>query len=300
MKISKEVLQNMYVYKGMTVVEIANKLKVGKTTILYYMDKHNLPRRSLSSALKGKSKSIEHRRKLSQARQGAKNPNFGKKGSHGYRCWYTCPNGETVSMRSRWEVWYAEHLRENNILFEYEPQTFILEDGRAFTPDFFLPARCEFVEVKGWLTPEHKDRIQRFRTEYPDKKLVIADRDYLESLGIDLRKKWIKDKPKFCCNFCGVDYHRSYPTQIYCSTTCRNRAVCAGIRVDVQKQKIKRKYNGNQSGEHNNSAKLDVDKVKLILKMKSEGKKIKDIIELTGATYGNIYNITHGLSWRHL
>lgn len=290
----------MYVCQGMTVAEIAKELGVGRTTVLNYMNKHGLPRRTLSDALKGKPKSVEHRRKLSESRKGNKNPNFGKKRSHGYRCWYTCPDGKTVSMRSKWEVWYAEYLREQNIVFQYEPQTFILGDGRAYTPDFFLPGSNEFIEVKGWLTPENKNRIEVFKNEYPNNKLILADRAYLESLGIDLRKNWVKTKPKFLCNFCDAEYHRSYPQQVYCSVICRNRAIRSGVGTDHLEQKTKRKYKGKQSGEDNNSSKLNREKVGLILKMKAEGRKVKDIIKATGATYGNIYNITHGLSWKHL
>lgn len=300
MKPKRDIIYEMYVVKGMTVAEIANSLSIGKTTVLYYMDKYDIPRRSLSDALKGKTKSVEHRKKLSEAKQGSKNANFGKKRKHGYRCWYTCPNGKIVSMRSKWEVWYAEYLREHGVDFQYECFTFVLENGRAYTPDFFLPYSDEFIEVKGWLTPEHRDRIDNFRKLYPEKKLIIVNREYLENLGIDLRRKWINNKPKFNCGLCNNSYHRSYPQQIYCSVLCRNRAIHAGIKIDLSKPKIRRRYNGTQSGELNNSAKLDVGKVKLILKLKSEGKKIKDIIEVTGASYGNIYNITHGLSWKHV
>ena len=300
MKISEDVLQKMYINKNMTVAEVAKELKISYSVTLYHMRKYNIARRSISDALKGKPKSIAHRKKLSEAQKGNKNPNFGKGRKCGHRCWYSCPDGKVVSMRSHWEVWYAEYLRENNIYFKYECLTFILKDGRAYTPDFFLPNTNEFVEVKGWLTPEHKDRIECFRNDYPNNKLIIANKDYLNNLGIDLRRNWIKSKPKFKCNFCATEYHRCYPQQIYCSITCRNKANNAGIKTNSSSPKIKRKYNGIQSGENNNSVKLNTAIVGLILKLKAENKKIKDIVKITGSSYGNIYNITHGLSWKHL
>lgn len=64
MIINKDVLHDMYVIKGMTVAAIADELSMGKTTVLYHMDKHKIPRRDLSNALKRKPNSNQKVAKL--------------------------------------------------------------------------------------------------------------------------------------------------------------------------------------------------------------------------------------------
>lgn len=289
----------MYVHKKMSRKQIAQALGCGATTILKHMKLFSIPRRTTSECLKGVLKSESHRRKISESKTGNKHPNFGKKAKHhGKRCWYTCPDGNNVSMRSQWEVWYAEYLRENGITFQYEPQTFILSSGKAYTPDFYLPEKNEYVEVKGWLTVENRERLETFKREYFP--VTLANHQYLKMLGIDLRRKWISTRPKFKCEQCEEVFFRIDRKQRFCSIVCRNRFLAAQeSQISLPKEnRIKRRYNGNQNGEFNNSRKLNVEQVINIRKMHADGKKIKQIIEETGSTYGNIFNIVHRRSWK--
>lgn len=296
--LSAELLIDLYIVQKMSIPQIANKLSVGRTSVLNYLKKYNIPRRKLSESLTGKSKSAEHRSKLSESRKGDKNPNFGKKiSSTGKRCWYTCPDGRTVSMRSQWEVWYAEYLRENNIPFEYEQHTFNLEDGSAYTPDFYLVNSDEYIEVKGWLTLEHQNRVALFRKTYPDKTLILADKNYLQNLGIDLRRKWLFSKPQFPCDKCGKSYHRSYPSQRFCSVLCRNGHNRWEADSSSQ-EKQKRRYRGSQSGELNNSSKIKKEQVLEVRRLHSLGATNADIARQLGITPGNISNIVRGRSWK--
>jgi hypothetical protein len=311
MNITKNQLYELYIVQKLTRIQVAEKLGVGATTVLYYMKKFDIPRRTVSESLIGKPKTPEHRRKLSESTSGAKNHNFGKKSklaganhphfggkskSHGKRCWYTLPDGKVVSMRSQWEVWYAEYLRAKGIEFLYEPHTFTLQDGSAYTPDFFLVNENKYIEVKGWLTDKHKCKIETFNKEHPDKTLILADKQYLQALGIDLRKKWISTKPLFPCELCHKEYHRSYPQQRFCSVNCRNKAVATGLNVADPKV-AKRIYKGSQKGQKNNGRKLTEQQVTTIRQMRSQGRKYKEIADKTGASIGNIGNIVNGRSW---
>lgn len=240
--ISKDKLAKLHVEEGLTYKEVADKLG----TTIYWVRKsikeHKIqPRKSgqrigkthseetkkkISAIHKGKTLSKETRAKISKAMSGENHPNFGKKRKHhGKRCWYKCPNGNTVSMRSTWEAAYAEHLDQLGTRWEYEPKTFVLADGRAYTPDFHLTDENLWVEVKGWLRPEHKTRMERWKKDNPDERLLLADKTYLQSLGIDLKKKWITSKPKFECLECGKLFYRKEPQQKLCSVVCRNRFV---------------------------------------------------------------------------
>ena len=119
--------------------EIAIICKCHRNTIFNYLHKYDIPTRSVS-----------------ESKTGSNHPNFGKKRKcNGKRCWYILPDGRTVSMRSQWEVWYAEYLREKKIQFKYEEFTFNLSNGSAYTPDFLLIDSNQYIEVKGFFRPEH-------------------------------------------------------------------------------------------------------------------------------------------------
>lgn len=51
-------------------------------------------------------------------------------------CWYTRQSGTRVHLRSMWEHDFAERLDQMRVSWEYEPERFILSNGRAYTPDF--------------------------------------------------------------------------------------------------------------------------------------------------------------------
>jgi transposase len=295
--VTKDLLVDLYFGQQMSRKQIAQKIGCGSTTVLQWMKKFDIPRRTNGEALKGKPKTETHKAKLSESKKGNRNPNFGKRGkSHGKRCWYTCPDGKSVSMRSQWEVWYAEFLRENNMPFQYEPETFILSDGRAYTPDFYLISEGIYVEVKGWLTADHKERMKMFGEEQSC-SLVLADKEYLTKLGIDLRQKWISTQPVSCCEQCSISYFKKSPKQVYCSAVCRNVAIRSNP-AKPKEERRKRNYKGNQNGESNNGSILKVEQVIDIRKRFSEGKNLSQIAKETGATVGNISNIVHRKSWK--
>lgn len=86
--------------------------------------------------------------------------------------------------RSRLEARWAVVFNAAKIKYQYEPEGFILSDGTKYLPDFYLPEiarrigkECEennkglFVEVKGDLTKEDRNKIELF--EQPI--LVVGD-----------------------------------------------------------------------------------------------------------------------------
>ena len=75
------------------------------------------------------------------------------------------------------------------ILWEYEPRTFVLERDRAgnpvqaFTPDFYLPAYDEFIEITTLnqkLVTKKNRKVRRLRERYPEIRCkLFYQRDYL-------------------------------------------------------------------------------------------------------------------------
>jgi transposase-like protein len=242
---NKSILEKQYLEQKLTLVEIAEIYGVSASVIRYWIVKFNIParqaghqpgkplsenqRKSLEpvwESLKGREVSQETRKKLSLAMSGKNHPNYGKRNKHKGRYWVTCPDGSLACMRSNWEVSYSEWLTANNhIDWQYEPKTFVLSNGRAYTPDFWVSYLDAFVEVKGWLREDGKAKLGLFKKEYPEIKLVFADRKYLASIGCDLFAKHELNKPKTICAYCGCEFEKKYPKQITCSTMCRNQYI---------------------------------------------------------------------------
>ena len=80
--------------------------------------------------------------------------------------WYFIKNGKIVKCRSGFEVLYANYLLKNNINFEYEPKCFKLDNGKRYTPDFYLIDEDKYIEIKGSFKvnkSHQKENIELFK-----------------------------------------------------------------------------------------------------------------------------------------
>ena len=77
-------------------------------------------------------------------------------------------------MKSPSEVQYAKLLDEKGIEWLYEPVVFIFPgDKKSWTPDFYLPEKKVFVEIKGWLLPWVKVKIEKVIRHFASTKFVM-------------------------------------------------------------------------------------------------------------------------------
>ena len=101
---------------------------------------------------------------------GKENANYGHlpsiNASHGKRCYYLSPLQGQVCFRSSYELAYAKYLDSISELWMYEMETFDL-GSTTYTPDFFLPRREKFIEIKGYMLPKAQEKINQFREQYP-------------------------------------------------------------------------------------------------------------------------------------
>jgi predicted nuclease of restriction endonuclease-like RecB superfamily len=51
-------------------------------------------------------------------------------------------------------------LKKNNINFAYEPHSFYL-DGKYYTPDFYIPDKELYIELKGFWRNVSKTKIKK-------------------------------------------------------------------------------------------------------------------------------------------
>lgn len=96
----------------------------------------------------------------------------------------SCFQGK-ICLRSSYEFAYAKYLDSKNIKWYYEFQTFDV-GSTTYTPDFFIPEKNLWIEIKGWMRPNHLEKIKKFKEKYPEKKFIILFKEDLENLGINL------------------------------------------------------------------------------------------------------------------
>jgi len=85
-------------------------------------------------------------------------------------------SGRLVSLDSSWELIMANNLDNNDITWS-RPSSFLLSNGRKYTPDFYLPDYNLYLDPKayrkGYLI--QIDKIKQFEQEYEVRCLVISD-----------------------------------------------------------------------------------------------------------------------------
>jgi len=76
-----------------------------------------------------------------------------------------------IYFRSAWEANIARYFNYVGIKWEYETKTFIFHKIKkgcvSYTVDFYLPKEDRYVEVKGWMDPKSKTKLNRFKKYYP-------------------------------------------------------------------------------------------------------------------------------------
>lgn len=95
--------------------------------------------------------------------------------------------GRIFVMRSSWEIKFAKHLDQQLIDWEYEPFPILLDSGKVYLPDFFVKKTKTIYEVKGMVTTDVLLELDQVRSL--GYKVVLCDRQYLISIGINLTKK---------------------------------------------------------------------------------------------------------------
>ena len=79
-----------------------------------------------------------------------------------------------VSVRSSWENNVLCWMKHKRMKWEYEPEIFYFESikrgTRGYTPDIRLKQGRDYkwVEVKGYLRPQDRTKIKRFKKYYPE------------------------------------------------------------------------------------------------------------------------------------
>jgi len=109
-------------------------------------------------------------------RRGKQSGAYGMTQRHG-KIGYREDLGETY--RSTWEANFARILRFKNIDYKYEVKRFEFKnEQKSYLPDFYLPIYNQYIEVKGFMSDEAKQRIELFRKYDNGKLFVVGNKEY--------------------------------------------------------------------------------------------------------------------------
>lgn len=88
---------------------------------------------------------------------------------------------DNVFFRSKAEANFARYIKHCLCLkYEYESHTFWFEGIRSgctsYTPDFYIPEKDFFFELKGWLDSKSKTKLKRFKKYFPEQfgKMILV------------------------------------------------------------------------------------------------------------------------------
>jgi len=153
-----------------------------ETSWIQNLTKYNDTQRGLSWEDRiGPERAAALKKLLSERNSGTGNPMYGRppKRTKTYtRDGFRADLGHYV--RSSWEADLARVFKYLGTSYEYEPRTFelVTSSGKTitYTPDFYVPERDKWFEVKGWMDHASAEKIRLLREQYPQIDLTIVDK----------------------------------------------------------------------------------------------------------------------------
>lgn len=186
---NKAQLEKLY-SSGKSLTEIADRYKLSYGTTLRLFERYMIERRNLSEAQhinwsgsKGnKARNKAQKTKTANGTLITPRSGYSKSGKR---------KDLGVYVRSTWEANVLRWLSFEGIEWDFEPETFFFENikrgTRTYTPDvrFYPKDSCPlWLEVKGYLRPQDRTKIKRFKKYYPDEfkdMVAITKNDRVEA-----------------------------------------------------------------------------------------------------------------------
>jgi hypothetical protein len=127
--------------------------------------------------------SLEHRKKLSSSLKG-KTGGYRVKSGTGkkYGGYY-----REIWLDSSWEIKFAQNLDAKNIKWERPTvgifYTDIYGNRKKYYPDFFIPEKNQFVEIKGYNSPQSKFKLESVIKEHKINLIVLDNLEKISGYG---------------------------------------------------------------------------------------------------------------------
>jgi len=97
-----------------------------------------------------------------------------------------------VSVRSGWEANYARFLKYCGYEYKFEPRMFLLSTGEYYLPDFYIPEKNLYIELKGQEIKKGMDKFYLFKKEYSQYNAALVDSKEYHEIE-KAYKKYIKE-----------------------------------------------------------------------------------------------------------
>jgi len=76
----------------------------------------------------------------------------------------------------------VEYFNKNKIDYNWHAQSFVMDDGRIYNPDCYLPDLDLWIEIKGYFWDDAEKKWDWFHKNYPNSELWNEKK--LKELGI--------------------------------------------------------------------------------------------------------------------
>ena len=111
----------------------------------------------------------------------------------GHRRWIYRNGSDVIEMLSAWELAFAHHLDNESTTWQYEPEWFKFGEGIRYCPDFYLPEKDEWFEIKAdHLLDDFNQKASLFRG-MGHSLHVLSGKQFHNYIGMkefSLRKKY--------------------------------------------------------------------------------------------------------------
>ena len=91
-------------------------------------------------------------------------------------------NGKKV--QGTWELNFAKHCNEHSIEWDRcKPWKYTMDGKvRSYTPDFYIPSKDLYIEIKGRWWGEDKRKMDCVIEQHPDKNILILEKEQYNKL----------------------------------------------------------------------------------------------------------------------
>lgn len=93
--------------------------------------------------------------------------------------------GEELVCQGGWEANVVDYLNNNRTNYEWQPKIFTMPNGKTYRPDFYLNDSEVWVEIKGLMRTNSKEKWDWFKSEHPTAELW--NENVLLQKGIKIR-----------------------------------------------------------------------------------------------------------------
>ena len=175
--LTKKELYELYHNQNLSITQIAKTHQVNHVTIWENLKRLEIPIKPRGWGIKGSNNP-----KFGKGEQieGSRNPFWGKKHSLESIQKIIKNRTEIVGtfvpevqhyVRSTWEEQVAKWLKSKHFTYHYEPRVFNTSAG-YYRPDFYLPDKNLYIEVKGRWYPKAKEKFLHFWQRHPNVLLL--------------------------------------------------------------------------------------------------------------------------------